>query len=633
MKKLFKRIIAAITAATLAAGSVPLNMTASAQLAPVKVNGHGMLSSVSEEYIGYIDSGEGGKAGVAPSMLDMSYLGESYAQLTQTANKKFPSSYDLRDYGRVSPVENQSPYGTCWSFASLGTIESQLITQFTDISFSKKHLVWNSYENEYMREFFNGARSEEDFADPYNMGGFVGLAAATMAEWNGPVYSYRLPYDKDDTDEHLTGESDFHLTDVYFATANTYITDGYDNILEKEVSENIIKELVSEYGASTISFCSDDAYYNNEYYTSFCYDENKVSDHAVSVVGWDDDFSREKFGTSDDTRPEKDGAWLIKNSWGADWGDDGYFWLSYEDPTIGSVATYIVDSKDNYSNYYGVGKMWSLNASADTFYKDEDAKKYGYMSNIFTAKGDEQLEAVSFYTTDVNTQYEITVYTDTDKENPVSGNIASSGLIGTEKYPGYHTVELDKAVALKSGENFSIVVKLTNPQYEYPLPIETYFNGFYNSSPKYSDDGRVSMYSENGKDWNDVSELSYVTDGYTLCATGFCLSAFTNPLPESRIASENVRFSIIEGPVALGSKLELSGADEIWYSIDGGAAIRYTKPIILEKACTVSAWSKTDGSSGNIVSRTYTKAKSALTEYAIRYGDKKIFVTPDDYAN
>lgn len=127
------------------------------------------------------------------------------------------------------------------------------------------------------------------------------------------------------------------------------------------------------------------------------------------------------------------------------------------------------------------------------------------------------------------------------------------------------------------------MIKLTNPQYEYPLPVETYFNGFYNSSPKYSDDGRVSMYSENGKDWNDVSELSYVTDGYTLCATGFCLSAFTNPLPESRIASENVRFSIIEGPVALGSKLELSGADEIWYSIDGGAAIRYTKPIILEK--------------------------------------------------
>ena len=107
MKNLFKRIIAAITAATLAAGSVPLNMTASAQLAPVKVNGHGMLSSVSEKYIGYIDSGEGNEVGAAPSMLDMSYLGESYAQLTQTANKKFPSSYDLRDYGRVSPVENQ----------------------------------------------------------------------------------------------------------------------------------------------------------------------------------------------------------------------------------------------------------------------------------------------------------------------------------------------------------------------------------------------------------------------------------------------------------------------------------------------------------------------------------------------
>lgn len=126
MKNHFKRIVAAIIAAALAAGSTPLNTIASAQLAPVETAGHGMLSSVSEEYIGYIDSGEGDKAGVAPSMLDMSYLGESYAQLTQTANKKFPSSYDLRDYGRVSPVENQSPYGTCWSFASLGTISHSL---------------------------------------------------------------------------------------------------------------------------------------------------------------------------------------------------------------------------------------------------------------------------------------------------------------------------------------------------------------------------------------------------------------------------------------------------------------------------------------------------------------------------
>lgn len=632
MKSIIKRLTAIFTGAALTAGSVPTGMITSAQMSPAKIENHGMLSSVSEEYIDYINSDKQTDGEVTPSMLDMSYLSRSYAQLDGIADKSFPSSYDLRDYGRVSPVENQTPYGTCWTFASLGSIESQLITQFTDISFSKKHLAWNAYENDYMREFLNGTKSEEDFEDPYNIGGFDWLAIAAMSEWNGPVYSYRLPYDKADTEEHLTGESDFHLTDVYFATTSTYITDGYDNVLEKEISEKIIKELVSEYGASTVSYCSDDIYYNSENYTYYCYDQNARADHAVSIVGWDDNFSREKFGTDDDTRPENDGAWLIKNSWDTSWGDDGYFWLSYEDPTINSIAVYQVDTKENYSNYYSAGKMWTLNASADTFYNDDDATKSGYMSNIFTASGNEQLEAVSFYTTDVNTQYEITVYTGTDKENPVSGNIAYSGQSGTEEYPGYHTVELDKAVALKSGENFSVVVKLTNPEYEYPLPIETYFNGFYNSSPEYSDDGRVSMYSENGKDWNDVSELSYVTGGYTLCATGFCLNALTNPLPENGIASENVRFSIIDGPVALGSKLELSGADEIWYSIDGGAAIHYTKPIVLENACTVSAWSKTDGKSGNIVSRTYTKARSALTEYAVKYGDKKVFITPDDFA-
>lgn len=629
MRKIIRRITAAFTGLALAVGSVPLNIIASAQMSPVKEGKHGMLSAVSDEYIEYINSDNKNDTEAAPSMLDMSYLNASYAQLAEVSDKKFPSSYDLRDHGMVTPVENQSPYGTCWSFSSLGSVESQLISQFTDISLSKKHLVWNSYENDYMQGLLAGIVSEEQLEAPYDIGGTNWLAAATMTMWDGPVYSYRLPYGEEDTEEHLTGESDFHLTDVYFATGRTYINDGYYNAIDKTVTENIIKELVSEYGALSIDYCSDDLYYNSETYATYCYDENAISDHAVLLVGWDDDFSRENFGTDDSTRPKNNGAWLIKNSWDTSWGDDGYFWISYDDLSICSAAKFIVDTESNYSNYYSAGQMWSITASADTFYKDENATKSGYMSNIFTAEGNEQLEAVSFYTTDVNTQYEITVYTDTDKADPVSGELAYSGQVGTEKYPGYHTVELDKAVALESGENFSVVVKLTNPKYEYPLPIEVYLNNYYDSEPEYANDGRVSMYSENGKEWYDVSELSYVTDGCTLCATGFCLNAFTNPLPQSGAASENVRFSIMGGPVALGSKLELSGADEIWYSIDGGAAIHYTKPIIIEKECTVSAWSKTDGKSGNIVSRTYTKAKSALTEYTVKYGEKKFFVTPE----
>lgn len=56
MKNLFKRIVAALTAATLAAGSVPLNIIASAQMSPVNEGKHGMLSAVSDEYIEYINS-------------------------------------------------------------------------------------------------------------------------------------------------------------------------------------------------------------------------------------------------------------------------------------------------------------------------------------------------------------------------------------------------------------------------------------------------------------------------------------------------------------------------------------------------------------------------------------------------
>ncbi len=151
MKSIIKRLTAIFTGAALTAGSVPFGMIASAQIQPVGNIKHGMMSSVSDDYIDYINSDEKSDSETVPSMLDMSYLSKSYALLSEAADKKFPSSYDLRDYGMVSPVENQSPYGTCWSFFALGSIESQLIPQFTDISLSKKHLAWNTYENDYMQ--------------------------------------------------------------------------------------------------------------------------------------------------------------------------------------------------------------------------------------------------------------------------------------------------------------------------------------------------------------------------------------------------------------------------------------------------------------------------------------------------
>ena len=55
----------------------------------------------------------------------------------------------------------------------------------------------------------------------------------------------------------------------------------------------------------------------------------KPSNHAVLIIGWDDNFSRNNF--PEDNRPQKDGAYIVLNSWGSEWGENGVFYLSYED--------------------------------------------------------------------------------------------------------------------------------------------------------------------------------------------------------------------------------------------------------------------------------------------------------------
>ncbi len=595
---------------------------------------HGSIAPINEEYLEYIKNGKGLK-GHIPSMLDLSYLGERYAESAVSLYSNLPEKYDLREEGLVGAVPDQGMYGTCWTFGVLGSAESALMKkQFTCVDFSKKHLAWfAAYGNEEKEYCGQSYRYYEETEAPYMMGGDNGRALAALAAWKGPIYSSRLPYNNFDVkpDESLRYDADFHVQDcVYMYTTTSLNISPLPDAPDTE----LVKQFIMENGAYEISYLADSEHYDEGNFATY-HDEKAAADHSNLIVGWDDKFPKENFKSG--CQPENDGAWLVRNSWGTSWGDSGYFWLSYEDKTIEMWgASFTVESKDNYVNNYQYDTMgWGVSTAADDFIDVEDASKTAYISNIFTSgEEDEQLEAVSFYTTDVGTEYEIYVYTGVADGEPESGTLVCDGQEGAEDYCGYHTIELEKPVALAANTKFSVVVKLTNPEYAYPIATEAVFLDDGDAKPTYLGNGGESYYSIDGEDWTDIVELGKYASNrieaseFSLYTTNVCLKAFTNPLPTSGAAISNVVFSLFDGEVEHGSELELScaGADEIYYTVtpvDGNEseAIKYNEyqGITITEPCTVTAWGVRDGEIGNKVSRTFTKQTSQLTELILKY--------------
>lgn len=579
-------------------------------------------TNVNPDYIEWLKNGG---VGMSPSAQDFSYLEESYARLRSMQNYVLlPEKYDLREYGLVEPVTDQGDTGLCWVIAANSAASGTLMEQFPQISFSPVHTAW----------FARRGNEEEEFIpviDPYMSGGTDGIAVAAMSAWKGPVFSNKAPINANDTkelDEKLRWDADYHLQDAYYMPYGVY----YDKEIDLTVDNEITKQLIMDVGAITINYYASNPDTYNEETSAYYNDEDYSADHAVLLVGWDDNYPKENF--CEGNQPQSDGAWLVRNSWGTNWGNDGYFWLSYEDKSISSGNAYILEEKDNYEkNYQYDINGWSFSLGLS---EDEMEAKTAKASNIFTAENDEMLEAVSFYTTDAGTKYLISVYTNVEEGKPESGTLMLDSQKGIEPYAGYHTIELDKAVKLEKGKKFSIVITLENPEYDAPIAIEWYFKKTTDDVPLYMGNGGESYIyhiDENGKwTWDDVVGL--LDD--EVYVTNVCIKGFTNPLPEDGEAVSTVRFSEMEGSVKDKTKLMMTteSGEEIYYSLDSNNVQKYTGALTLDFSMTekhiISAYAVNEnGKRGNTVTKEYTKAKAQLTDIAVDSSDGIIHMDTD----
>ncbi|MBQ4466305.1 MAG: chitobiase/beta-hexosaminidase C-terminal domain-containing protein [Oscillospiraceae bacterium] len=536
-----------------------------------------------------------------------------------------PTSYDMRKAGLTTRVGQQGGYGMCWSFASLASLESTLIRQKPDIDLSEWSLAYYTYASEFG---FSGDR-DITTSQALQMGGNFYVTAPMMTGWLAPVAEADCPFgdmtalDPDMTAETLRSQAVWHVTDaeMILYDIDADITDAQRIAVKQSVYDGqavamSLYNLTSAYNAGARAFYNAGNQRRGGNY------------HAVTIVGWDDAFSADNFLTA----PPADGAFLCKNSWGTMWGDAGYFWVSYYDPTIVELYTIRGESTNRHTGQiaYDDFGFWSA-------FSDADEETSAYMANVFTAPEDTCVSAVMFATAVPGDDYTIRIYGDlSDETDPTSGTLLTS-VKGSAELTGYHTVALDEPVFLKAGQKFSISVHCSGESGQH-LTCEAYSrmttehtDGTVDVNESLLAEAAIlrdfhegeSFYSPDGKHWKDVfhedAQEETETDPETGDISSFygrmgnvCVRALTQEIGR-------VIFSDDTEEIPSGTQITLScpGAEEIWYSTNGAEFGLYTQPITIDADTELSAYAVMNGTAQTMQTQRY-KLRAAQLSSVLR---------------
>ncbi len=468
-------------------------------------------------------------SGIIPAPTSLPSLRESYmlraaadagralkkgAALRLLADEGIPSKWDSRDYGWITPVRWQKSYGTCWAFATMACLETAYLKE-TNLA------VTNIFSPNHMARHVGA-----DFAFGFGDGGNNDIAAALLTSWTDPLLEAQDPYSNPSSTVDLPPMC--HVHDIAWFPARSDATDN-----------DLLKKAVMKYGAAVVSYYHNDTYAKSGTGAYYYYGTAEPN-HAVTLVGWDDDYPVGNF-RQDKKVPATPGAFLVKNSHGTGSYTNGYTWISYCDTrfvTMDFAAYPMPRATNTYGRVYQHDPCGFL-ATYDTREAGEDSSVHveNWCANVFEAEASGEIAAVGFYALAAGTEYVLRVYRGCSSD-PASGTLVceTSGELGTA---GFTTVGLPASVPVSALEKFAVALRLTSPATQYPLAVEQSEAGYCTATAHAGE----SWYSRDGANWRDLRHFNETAN--------FCVKAYTKYGSDEGTPLDPIASASPDGPVKM----------------------------------------------------------------------------------
>lgn len=444
---------------------------------------------------------------------------------SQSIIAQLPQVYDLRSYNLVTAVKNQDTCGSCWAFASIASIESSLL---------KKGIgTYNLSEDNLI--------DCHSFDESPCTGGSYYMANALFTRHQGPLLTTNdsyTPFSKNCPFSYsLPPSIPFYLEDIRFLPKNT----------------GIVKQAIYSNGAIATTMFFNITNYNsttNKYYDNVIDSTDEA--HCVTLVGWNDTLSFS--GTTNK------GGWIVKDSYGTSWAQQGFFYVSYYDagiltetayfPTIYDIPLSSNKSNVYYHDYYGWVDNYGFSGSSSNI-------AYGLVIYTITPFSGvvvpQQIKRIGTYAVADSTTITIEIY------KSYSGGTLSD-LIASKsqfcEFKGFYTLSFSLPTDTINTNIYIKATYQTPTNITKPIPVEKY-EAYHTTNISLSSN---SCYiSSNAQNW-------ILTGTGSNYAFDLCIKMFTEDAPKSILTSN-------KDTICAGSMINLIDSttvkDSIQWFVDG----------------------------------------------------------------